>query len=392
MRLLQKYVLGELIRVFVLVVSVLTILLVFLGAFTKASEDGLGPTEILQILPYLVPSLLPYTIPATMLLTVTLVYGRIAADHEVTAAKAAGISALSLLMPSFVMGIVLSIASLLLTDQVIPWAMKSIDNRVALMLENIFLDILRTHRIFMRKDPAITISVQRVDGNKLIQPTFHYTPKGGETIHIFAQEATLHFDMAKRVVRVNLVNLNGVVPDHESFRGQHEVWEFPLPDEPKKLKARSRSIRDLRESLGTVTSDLEGLRDGRDVDTAFALATGDFDRLDKPDMLQYDADLIKNKEEIIQNHTEIHHRFALSASCFFFTLLGGPFSILQARRQVLTSFFMCFLPILTAYYPIVFLMMNQSKNDMLNPAWAMWVANALIVPIAWYTIRKVLKH
>ncbi len=31
MRLLQKYVLGELIRVFVLVVSVLTILLVFLG-------------------------------------------------------------------------------------------------------------------------------------------------------------------------------------------------------------------------------------------------------------------------------------------------------------------------------------------------------------------------
>ena len=392
MRLLQKYVLGELIRVFVLVVSVLTILLVFLGAFTKASEDGLGPGEILQILPYLVPSLLPFTIPATMLLTVTVVYGRIAADHEVTAAKAAGISAFSLLMPSFVMGIVLSIASLLLTDQVIPWAMTSIDNRVALMLENIFLDILRTHHIFMRRDPAITISVHDVEGNKLIQPTFHYTPRGGETIHIFAEEATLHFDLAKRVVRVNLVNLNGVVPDHESFRGQQEVWEFPLPDEPKKMKARSRSIRDLRESLGGMTFDLDGLRAGRDVETAFALATGDFDRLDKPDMLQYDADLIVNKEQIIQNHTEIHGRFALSASCFFFTLLGGPFSILQARRQVLTSFFMCFLPILTAYYPIVFLMMNQSKNDVVNPAWAMWVANALIVPIAWYTLRRVLKH
>ena len=96
------------------------------------------------------PSLLPFTIPATMLLTVTLVYGRIAADHEVTAAKAAGISAFSLLMPSFVMGIVLSMASLLLTDQVIPWAMTSIDNRVAQMLENIFLDILRTHHIFNR--------------------------------------------------------------------------------------------------------------------------------------------------------------------------------------------------------------------------------------------------
>jgi lipopolysaccharide export system permease protein len=392
MRLLQKYVLGELIRVFVLVVSVLTILLVFLGAFTKASEDGLGPGEILQILPYLVPSLLPFTIPATMLLTVTLVYGRIAADHEVTAAKAAGISAFSLLMPSFVMGIVLSMASLLLTDQVIPWAMTSIDNRVAQMLENIFLDILRTHHIFMRRDPALTISVQDVEGRKLIQPTFHYTPRGGQTIHIFADEATLHFDMAKRVVRVTLVNLNGVVPDHESFRGHEETWEFPLPDEPKKLKARSRSISELRESLDGISTDLEGLRAGRDVETAFALATGDFDRLDKPDMLLYDADLIKKKEEIVQNHTEIHSRFALSASCFFFTLLGGPFSILQARRQVLTSFFMCFAPILTAYYPIVFLMLNQSKNDVVNPAWAMWVANALIVPVAWYTLRRVLRH
>jgi len=392
MRLLQKYILGELIRVFVLVVSVLTILLVFLGAFTKASEDGLGPGEILQILPYLVPSLLPFTIPATMLLTVTLVYGRIAADHEVTAAKAAGISAFSLLMPSFVMGIVLSMTSLLLTDQVIPWAMTSIDNRVAQMLENIFLDILRTHHIFMRRDPALTISVQDVEGRKLIQPTFHYTPRGGQTIHIFADEATLHFDMAKRVVRVTLVNLNGVVPDHESFRGHEETWEFPLPEEPKKLKARSRSISELRESLNGISTDLEGLRAGRDVETAFALATGDFDRLDKPDMLLYDADLIKKKEEIVQNHTEIHSRFALSASCFFFTLLGGAFSILQARRQVLTSFFMCFAPILTAYYPIVFLMMNQSKNDMVNPAWAMWVANALIVPVAWYTLRRVLRH
>jgi lipopolysaccharide export system permease protein len=327
-----------------------------------------------------------------MLLTVTLVYGRIAADHEVTAAKAAGISAMSLLMPSFVMGIVLSLTSLMLTDQVIPWAMTSIDNKVALMLEKIFVDILRTHHFFMRRDPAITIAVQDVDGRKLIKPTFHYTPRGGETIHIFADEATLQFDLVKRVVRVNLVNLNGVVPDRESFREQQEEWEFPLPEEPKKLKARSRSIRDLRTSLGGMTFDLEGLRAGRDVETAFALAMGDFDRLDKPDMLQYDADLIVNKEQIIQNHTEIHGRFALSASCFFFTLLGGPFSILQARRQALTSFFMCFLPILTGYYPVVFLMMNQSKNDVVNPAWAMWVGNALIVPIAWYTMRRVLKH
>src|SRR4051794_17403308 len=142
MRLLQKYILGELVRVFLFVVSVLTVLLVFVGAFKQALENGLGPAEILRILPFLVPSLLPFTIPATLLLTVTVVYGRVAADHEVTAAKAAGITAMSLLWPSFIMGAVLSIVSLLLTDQVIPWAMTNIERRVAQMMEKIFLDVL----------------------------------------------------------------------------------------------------------------------------------------------------------------------------------------------------------------------------------------------------------
>ena len=71
--------------------------------------------------------------------------------------------------------------------------------------------------------------MQDVEGRKLIQPTFHYTPRGGQTIHIFADEATLHFDMAKRVVRVTLVNLNGVVPDHESFRGHEEPGSSLCP-------------------------------------------------------------------------------------------------------------------------------------------------------------------
>src|SRR5579863_6573882 len=140
MRLLQKYILSDLIRVFVLVVSVLTVLLVFVGAFGHIAEYNLTATQLLEIIPYFVPSMLPYTIPATMLLTVTVVYGRVAADHEITAAQAAGISAFSFLWPSFVIAAVLSVVSLLLTDQVIPWAMTSIERRVAQMAEAIFLE------------------------------------------------------------------------------------------------------------------------------------------------------------------------------------------------------------------------------------------------------------
>ena len=114
-------------RVFGLLVIVLTVMLVFVGLFREATERGLGLVQILQIMPFVVPSMLPFTIPAALLMTVCLVYGRMAGDHEVTAAKAAGISVMSLLWPSLGLGAVLSVFSLVLTDQVIPWAEGQIE-------------------------------------------------------------------------------------------------------------------------------------------------------------------------------------------------------------------------------------------------------------------------
>jgi lipopolysaccharide export system permease protein len=393
MRLLQKYILVELIRVFVFVVSVLTVLLVFVGAFGQISENNLGPAQLLEILPYLVPSLLPYTIPATMLLTVTVVYGRVAADHEITAAKAAGISAMSLLWPSYIMAAVLSVVSLLLTDQVIPWALTNIERRVAQMMETIFLDILHSQKVYIHRDPSLQINVADVEGKKLIQPLFRYTPRGGSTMNVSAAEATIHFNLEKRVVEVGLTDFNLEIPDRQNFRNcEHEVFTFPLPADPPRLKTMNCSIHELRKNLTGTETNLEKRRNERDIETAFSLATGDFDRLHATELLQYDIDLQNNQEDIARIYTDIHKRFALSASCFFFAFLGAPFSVLQARRQVLTSFFMCFLPILLLYYPIALLMMDQSKSGVLNPAWAMWTGNAILVPFALTTLRKVLKH
>ena len=82
----------------------------------------------------------------------------------------------------------------------------------------------------------------------------------------------------------------------------------------------------------------------------------------------------------------------MAGSCFFFVLLGSPISILQAKQQFLTSFFMVFMPIVFFYYPIVMLSMNQAKNGLCEPAWVMWVGNALIALIGIHFLRKVLKH
>jgi lipopolysaccharide export system permease protein len=89
MSILQRYVLRQQLWVFTLTLLSLTGMLVIVGVIGEASKNGLGPEQIRDILPFVVPSLLPFTIPATFLLTVCVVFGRLAGDNEITAIKAA---------------------------------------------------------------------------------------------------------------------------------------------------------------------------------------------------------------------------------------------------------------------------------------------------------------
>ncbi|OYW22155.1 MAG: hypothetical protein B7Z55_04960, partial [Planctomycetales bacterium 12-60-4] len=197
MRLLERYILGELLRVFFAVLGLTTCLMVFVGVFEKMREHGLGPWQVVQILPFVVPSLLPYTIPVTLLLTVCVVYGRLAGDREIIAAKAAGIHVLSLLWPSYFLGAVLSVGSLLLMDQVNPWSFSNIGRVVTLAMEDIFLDLLRTQNQFHLAEQGLTITVMDVRDRTLIFPTFRLSPNGRNAVTMQAEEAGLEFDLQR---------------------------------------------------------------------------------------------------------------------------------------------------------------------------------------------------
>ncbi|HTN01848.1 MAG TPA: LptF/LptG family permease [Planctomycetaceae bacterium] len=90
--------------------------------------------------------------------------------------------------------------------------------------------------------------------------------------------------------------------------------------------------------------------------------------------------------------TEVNTRFAMATSCFFFVLVGSPFAILMARKQFLTSFLFCFLPILVIYYPVAMMSQNLSKTGMVDPTWAVWSANALLLTAGGICIRRVLQN
>lgn len=389
--LLQRYIFGELLRTFLFILFCLTVLVNFVGVFQTATENGLQPKQVWQVLPYIVPSMMPFTIPSALLLTVCLVYGRMAGDQEVTAAKAAGISVMAVLGPALLLGGVLSVVSLVLTDQVIPWALVRMEDTIVHTIEDVFFERLRSEHRFIDRQHGIQITVAGVRGRTLLRPVIRLIPKKGRSQTITADEAIISLDIPHQKAQLHIKYGYIDLPGGEHVRVNDHIENFSLANEIGKPKPRNMPIRVIEEQMQEAVDEEDGARERQLADAAIALTCGDFGRLTK--LSRWGAK--PPGEHAATYHrlrTEIHSRYAMSCSCLFFVLLGGPFAIMKAKSQFLTSFLYCFVPIVAAYYPLLLGMMTQAKRGHLDPAWGMWVGNVILLGASLLILRRVLKH
>ena len=397
--LIQRYVFGELTRTFASVLSAVTVLTVFVGVIQQAMEKGLSIEHTVLILPYIIPSMLPFTIPAALLMTVSLVYGRLSGDHEVTAAKSAGISVMSLLWPALILGGLLSGLSLFLTDQVIPWAESQIEKTIVRAMEDILYEKLRSGNGFRHPKNGLSITVESVEGQELVRPIIVVrtrrkgtTPE--RTITLRAESASIQLQPreGKVVVIVRARNIYSSLSDHQSLLDNSEkVFSFPWPTEVRSMKARYLPVSKIDEEMKTVNRERIEARDRQMVESAMALTLGQYDTLISP-TLNGQAKLLERTSWYNKLFTEKHSRIALACSCFFFVLLGGPFAIWQGKKEFLTTFLFCFAPIVGIYYPLIMGMMTQSKQGTIHPMLGMWLANIILGVAAMLVLRRVVRY
>src|SRR5262249_13780669 len=169
---LHRMILGELVKVFLLSLTGITGLLLLAGIVAEATQQGLGPAQVMVIIPLLIPSTLPYTIPATTLFATCLVYGRLSADNEILAIKAAGINVLKVVWPGILLGTLMSGVTMGLYYRLIPYTQSCLRTVVLQDVEEfLFAMLKRDGRIRHAKLPY-EIYIKRVQGRKLIDPVF----------------------------------------------------------------------------------------------------------------------------------------------------------------------------------------------------------------------------
>jgi lipopolysaccharide export system permease protein len=392
---LHRMILRELCKVFVMSLVGITGILLMAGIIAEASQQGLGPGQILAAIPLLVPSTLPYTIPATTLFATCVVYGRLSADNEILAIKAAGINVLVVVRPAIYLGLAMSTMTLGLYYRLIPRTHHMLRSMVFNDAEELLYSILKKQGMISHSQMPYSMYVKSVQGRTLMQPVFKKRAKEG-TIEVvaYAREAELRVDMANGLVLIHMKHGNVCSPGGDQGYFEQKTFDVPLPNSFGKdanRRPRDMSWQELLERRVELEAELAKKSALIAAKMAQKMMAG------APKDLPQDIQNHKNERQIRQQQillldVEMLMRPALSLGCLCFILVGCPVGILLSRSDYLSSFVTAFLPIVFIYYPLMLCGTNMAREGRFNPVGLVWGADALVGFAGLVLFRKLLQN
>jgi lipopolysaccharide export system permease protein len=149
-KIIGRYVLKEHVGPFVFASTALTSLMLLQYVAKKFGElvgKGLPASVITEFLMLSVPFTVAMTLPMAVLVAVLYAFSRLAAESEINAMKASGVSMLTVLTPVLLGGVAMSLVMVAFNDQVLPRA----NHRLAVLQ----LDIFRTKPTFALREQVL---------------------------------------------------------------------------------------------------------------------------------------------------------------------------------------------------------------------------------------------
>lgn len=391
---LTRYILSEIMKIFVVALIALTLLILLIGVGRTLLREGLGPVAIIKLLPFVLPISLQFAFPATALFAVSCVYGRMAGDGEVATVKASGISPLKILQPAFVFAFLLSPISVYMSDLAVSWGRPGVNRVVMLSIEDIVYRKMRSQHSYT--DDGFSIHVRDVKGSRLEYPTVTIH-SGGVPMKLQAREGRLTLDAEKETLLLELTDsrwdrgatLQTLLPG---------TTKFPIPlsrtlrtpsqaeTRPAELPLRLIGVERLRQdarshaAIGQLAAH-----------TGFSILTSRTEAIGGAEGREKFQQLEASKNRLTRLRIEPWRRWAEGFSCFFFVMIGAPLAMIARTSDYWTTFGRCFLPTLLMYYPLFILGLNQAKDGAIPP-YGVWLGNIALGAIGLILVNRVRRY
>jgi len=394
MKIITRYVLSEMLQVFLVALTALTLFMLVIGLAREAQQQGLGLLQIVALVPYVLPDAMRFAVPGTMLFAVASVFGRLSSSNEIVALKAAGVTPMAVIWPVAGLAIAISFGCVWLNDIAVSWGRDGVRGVVVGSLEEIIYSRLQQQRSYSTRQLAI--NVKGVEGRRLIRPTMSFQPANGSpSVTLSAMEAELQTD--PEAASLTAICRNGTVRVGDVEVAFPDTIERVIPLESinqKGLMDRSPSeiaMADFPRARDQHLAEIDQLEQQIAARLATALLTGEVTQTTPANFAGERSRIDWNRARLARIAMEPWRRWANGFSCLAFILVGAPMAIRMRNADFLTSFFLCFLPILLVYYPVFMAGVSQAKSGDLPPI-AVWGGNLLITLWGLWLLRGVIRR
>jgi lipopolysaccharide export system permease protein len=300
---------------------------------------------------------------------------------------------MALVWPTLILATLVSFVAVVVNDVAVSWGTMGVRRVFLASIEEVTYSQLKMRHTYNLGKANIT--VRDVDGHTLLSPTLIMQSSGDKaswTISAESAELQLKPDEGKLVATFHKFELEGPITYSDPDTFVYEMSVEDLTGSTQKNRSPSNyALAEIKPAIQEQEQALERIEQSNIAQSAFGMLTGDFDSLSSAAWKPREKDIEAAKTRLYRLHTEPWRRWANGFSCLCFVLIGIPVSIRMRFSEFIASFFICFLPILIVYYPLLAVSVDKAKDGYFPPQ-SVWLGNIVLAAAGIWLLRRGNRH
>lgn len=313
----------------------------------------------------LIPFVWVFSLPMGMLTATLLIFGRFSADQELTAARASGISLLSVITPILLLSLALCGVSALVNMELAPRCRVAY-NRLIDSLRLEFSNIQLPEGRFIKDFPGYIFYVGKNRRGEL-QDVMVFMLRGQSNItrSIHAPHGKVRVDPENRRLEIDLLQATSISEGGGTGGGDVSLQ---LDLNIARKSGTTAKISDM--TFGQLCDEL------RELEARVVLQPA-LTNLTPEQISARKKDLVRHKDDLTTPiRFQLHRQIAFSFACFGFTLVGIPLGIRMHRRE--TNIGIAVALVLAAiYYSFIIVGDALDTRPEMAPHLIVWIPNFL---------------
>ena len=350
-RILDRYVLREMLPPFLLGLAVFTFILEIPPIIQEGEQliaKGTSWDVVSRILLTLLPQALGITIPISLLVGILIAFGRLSGDREPVALQACGVSLTRLLRPVGLLALVAWAATMYIMIVAVPDANQAF-RELTFRVVSTRAESEVKPRVFFEDFPNLVLYVREVTPGVGWTDVFVADTSIAEGPKIYlARRGRIILNPARRLVQMVLED------------GTTHSVELRQPDKYQLTQFKQVVLTLDPESVFPRTGPLKG-------DREMTIA----------ELKNRMAELARQGESTHNQIMAIQQKFSIPVACLVFAIIGLALGVTNRREGKLASFVLG-AAIVFVYYVLMYMGQSLAKGALLPPWLAMWLPNIIL--------------